>query len=400
LDSNDSVHQKLPLEARFKVMGEQYSFFPATRIILTEDGTRIVPNLTRQKHHEPGSELTVNLTTACNLRCKYCYQEQYDNRSLSLQHVQRALKQFSEVTILPLVSIHFFGGEPLLEFPLMKEIISLCKCKYPGLTFSVVTNGTLLDKDIATFFKTNGINVIVSWDGYGGYRVDSKGRDSSKQVLTNILEAAPILKDKLWVRFTVTPDVKDLVGPICDLSKAQIRQIIVKDVSYEGNNIVRAEIKRQKELYRDLAVYYLKEHQQGRSFLLCARGVGFSTILDDLSITNHRKLGCQGGISKITLTADGDYIPCPRYSKIKSITLGSISVGLKEKYYKPFQAKCCPPACETCFAKPICGGPCHPDSDHKPPDCDICKLIRYRTSLAVWLKHQMLENKLLHLNLT
>ncbi|KKL70365.1 hypothetical protein LCGC14_2105640 [marine sediment metagenome] len=370
-------------------MGNIFSFFPDTRVSVSDDGTRIAPNVDRPRHHEPGCVLTINLTTACNLQCKYCYQEHLDRRTLSLQDVQRALKQVSTAACLPLVGIQFFGGEPLLELGLFKEIVSLCECEYPELSFSVVTNGTLLDRDTATFFRMHGISVITSWDGYGRYRVDRSGSDSSMRVLTNILQAAPILGDNLWVRFTVTPDVKDLVAPIRDLSETHIGQFIIKDVSWGGSDMVRTDLRRSKELYRHLAIYYLGEHRRNRDLLLCARGVGFSTILDDLASRKPRQMGCQGGISKLTLTADGEYIPCPRYGGANSNTFGSLSVGLTTEYYQPFRARCCPSACEACFAKPVCGGPCHPDLDHKPPDCSACELVRYRTILAIWLRHQM-----------
>lgn len=390
MNEDQTTREQQFSEKRLEIMGNIFRFFPDTRVSVATDGTKIAPNMDRPKHHEPSCVLTLNLTTVCNLQCKYCYQKRLGRRSLSLRDVQRALKQVATASNLPLLSIQFFGGEPLLELGLLKEIVSLCECEYPEISFSVVTNGTLLDSDTATFFKMHGIGVVISWDGYGQYRVDKSGSDSSKRVLTNILQTAPILEDNLWIRFTVTPDIKDLVTPMHYLSESHIKQFIIKDISWAGSDILCADLSRSKELYKRLAIYYLEKNQQKKRFLLCARGVGFSTILDDLNSKQPRELGCQGGISKITLTADGKYIPCSRYDTTNNCnTFGSLSVGLTKDYSQPFHARCHPSECAGCFAKTVCGGPCHPDINHKPPDCNACELIRYRTSLAIWLRHQM-----------
>jgi len=66
--------------------------------------------------------------------------------------------------------IRFFGGEPLLKFPLIKEIVFYAKNKAylaeKRLSFDITTNGTLINNDLIDYIKANpGIELIVSLDG-------------------------------------------------------------------------------------------------------------------------------------------------------------------------------------------------------------------------------------------
>ena len=107
-------------------------------------------------------QLTFEITDACNLRCEYCgygksYSD-YDERKSTRLSPQRAkvlldyLRSLwgSELNIShnQNVYISFYGGEPLMNIPFIKEIISYVEeFDYPSrsFTFDMVTNGILLD---------------------------------------------------------------------------------------------------------------------------------------------------------------------------------------------------------------------------------------------------------------
>ena len=107
-------------------------------------------------------QLTFEITDACNLRCEYCgygkFYSDYDERKSTWLSPQRAkvlldyLRSLwgSELNIShnQNVYISFYGGEPLMNVPFIKEIVSYVEeFDYPSrsFTFDMVTNGILLD---------------------------------------------------------------------------------------------------------------------------------------------------------------------------------------------------------------------------------------------------------------
>ena len=107
-------------------------------------------------------QLTFEITDACNLKCEYCgygkFYSDYDERKstrLSPQRAKVLLDYLSSLWRSELnvshnqnVYISFYGGEPLMNVPFIKEIISYVEeFDYPSrsFTFDMVTNGILLD---------------------------------------------------------------------------------------------------------------------------------------------------------------------------------------------------------------------------------------------------------------
>src|SRR5947209_3799624 len=67
------------------------------------------------------------------------------------------------------VTISFFGGEPMLEFPLMVQMVRVARRlawrRRNPLRFSITTNGTILAEKHLRFLYTYDFDVAVSVDG-------------------------------------------------------------------------------------------------------------------------------------------------------------------------------------------------------------------------------------------
>ena len=372
------------------VMGERLFFDPVTRTSWKEDGIRVKPQdagtRTKSSH---GVTLTLNLTSQCNLRCTYCY-EKLSGKPVVLEAetARVALDEVPAAATMPLEAVHFFGGEPLLEFGLMRQIIHVCRTKHPDVSFVVSTNGTLLDKETATALKKENVRVIVSWDGAGSHRRHFDGTDSSEQVFDNLRHAAPILGGNLWVRMTITPEMTDLVGAIQKVVASGCRSFLLKDVSPGESGLVWRNQQSRRDLWDRLAEFYLSSQLTGSRIWIYGRGVGFTTMLTDLEVAQPRTHGCDCGITRLTVTADGKYIPCSRYG-LREHTIGSVGKGLERGFSSRYCLASSPISCGGCFAKPICGGPCHAAAEQVPPECSFCAVTRHRVALAIWIRHSL-----------
>jgi len=111
--------------------------------------------------------LEVILTAGCNLRCTYCYQNDKKPRSMAWETLRGAL-DLVVGSENPRVEVLFLGGEPLLEFPLIRRAVEHVRAtRAPGKTvsFSIVTNGTLLGRGEAEFLAAHDFETHLSFDG-------------------------------------------------------------------------------------------------------------------------------------------------------------------------------------------------------------------------------------------
>jgi radical SAM protein with 4Fe4S-binding SPASM domain len=107
----------------------------------------------------------VVLTTACNLNCAYCFQNERTDRSMSWGVLRSALDLLLHSTH-PNPELTFYGGEPLLELPLITRAVEYLDAQRgSNIKLSVFTNGTRLDRATVRFLVRHGVETQISFDG-------------------------------------------------------------------------------------------------------------------------------------------------------------------------------------------------------------------------------------------
>jgi uncharacterized protein len=105
------------------------------------------------------------ITHNCNLRCKYCYAGKKSPKTMSLETAKKSLKYLHDNSNGKCI-VTFFGGEPLIDFELLKKIVNYSQEKYgEKIKFRLSTNGTLLTKKIISYLKSHQIYFVLSIDG-------------------------------------------------------------------------------------------------------------------------------------------------------------------------------------------------------------------------------------------
>lgn len=168
----------------------------------TFDGSSIQAALEQAGFME---QIVLNVTENCNLRCKYCFlSETYDhtrNRTSKIMEETVAFQAldyfFSKMRIIAeynpgkMCAITFYGGEPLLNFSLVKKCIEYTKknCPVPFI-FNLTTNGLLLKDEIAEYLAEQGVYIAVSLDGtkenHDRNRLDSHHSGSYDTIYQNL----------------------------------------------------------------------------------------------------------------------------------------------------------------------------------------------------------------------
>ncbi|MBS3060273.1 MAG: radical SAM protein [DPANN group archaeon] len=118
-----------------------------------------------EKKRTSGSLLVVfHMTQNCNYKCVYCYAGAGKGASLDIKNALQMVDVLGTQTKFKKSEIEFHGGEPLLEFEKIKQVIEYAK-KYDNIKFSMQTNGSLLDMEKLEYLTQNKVGIGVSIDG-------------------------------------------------------------------------------------------------------------------------------------------------------------------------------------------------------------------------------------------
>lgn len=142
--------------------------------------------------------ITIIITSECNLKCKYCINDSgkdlrktEEKNWTDTNELLDSLKRISEIRNIGF--INFYGGEPMLQFDKIKEIVNNKKIFSPDSTvkFAMTINGykSIRTEDLK-FIKDNKMIINISLDGPEKindiYRISKDGKSTSRKVLENI----------------------------------------------------------------------------------------------------------------------------------------------------------------------------------------------------------------------
>lgn len=165
--------------------------------------------INRQNFKKEVAKLTLVLTSDCNLRCKYCYAssgevKKYMTKEFALRAIDEVIKSKTKKII-----VSFFGGEPTLCFPLIKEIAEFIKKKNIKYEFHLSTNGVEVKNKMLNYFINNKFIMGLSIDGLpfiqNRLRVFPDGKPTAHLVENTIKRLV-----KKNAHFTVRPTITNL----------------------------------------------------------------------------------------------------------------------------------------------------------------------------------------------
>ncbi len=329
--------------------------------------------------------LTVFTTNQCNLNCSYCFEKvnQID-KSLKLDiktfkdGIHFFLSNFMHSSI---INIGFFGGEPLLNFPFVKEAVDFLeeverndKCQF---TYSITTNGTLLNsKEIVDFLVSNNFSVTVSIDGnqkeHDKNRVFLNGAGSYQKIIQNVKELSKYVE--ITARATITSPDTDFVALYKDLHNTGVKEIIIDFVSTKDKD-VKKDLSALSENLKIFADYFIESIRQKKII----RIKNFTETLSSIhygSRNGPKYFPCEAGISYYALNPNGDIYPCHRFNGIQEYRYGNIYGNFIHDRRNAFLSNHIVfvrdgGKCEGCWAKYLCGGTCYNTSYYSEGDSQL-----------------------------
>lgn len=129
------------------------------------------------------------------MACSYCYEKDIDNReTIKDEEIELIINHiFMDINNSKIknVDIEFTGGEPLLYFNVIKLIVeSLKQKKCVNFSFSLITNGLLINETMLNFFEKHSFNIQISLDGYSKdhdlLRVSKTGSPTFNKIMKKV----------------------------------------------------------------------------------------------------------------------------------------------------------------------------------------------------------------------
>lgn len=320
----------------------------------------------------PITSVVLEIANDCNLNCIYCYGQggSYGRKRelMSFEVAQKAIDFLVDNSgDSNELLVTFFGGEPLINFSVVKEVLYYCKKIEKKVNkkflFSMTTNGTILNDEIYNFIKDNHVSVMVSIDGDRGiqnkHRCYCNGRGSFDDVKLNIPRFKEALGGHLTARATIcSTDIRfnKIRNDLFKLGFTNVHTSLV-DIDEDSPLFLGGDFSPLIiEQYRVLADKYVEGIIAGN----VVRNDLITSKLSDLYYKRGRIRGCSAGNNNIAVGTDGNIYPCHRFMGMVQGVIGHLHTGinreLQRKYHEATVHK--KEECKNCWARYLCGGTC------------------------------------------
>lgn len=356
--------------------------------------------------------MCLHIAHDCNLRCKYCFADTgsfHHGRSMMSGEVGKKAIDFviNNSGSRKNIEIDYFGGEPLMNFEVVKEITEYAKeqgAKHgKNFRFTITTNGILLDESKKKYINENMSNIVLSIDGTkevnDKVRVRVDGSGCYDTIVPKFIDVANSRdQDNYYVRGTFTAYNLDFAKDVLHLADLGFEQTSVEPVvaPYEEEYALREEhLPVIYDEYEKLAKEYVNRRKNGKPFNF----FHFMIDLEQGPCVIKRLSGCGSGHEYVAVTPDGDIYPCHQFVGNEDFKMGSVMDGSFDENIKQVFQKSnvyTKDECKNCFAKFYCSGGCPANAynfnkDINKPYKLACDMERKRVECAIAIAAALAE---------
>lgn len=329
-------------------------------------------------------EVMLMVTESCNLSCRYCYETNKTKKNMSLETAQKIIdRELADVKgTNKKIVIQFFGGEPMLEFDLIKNIYSYIhnlNAENYEYCFTV-TNGTIFNLEMKDWMNKHKQDFICGLSLDGTREIHNYNRSNSYDLIDFdfFLNTWPEQK----VKMTVSPEMLGHLsegvihchelgfGVLCNLADGM-------DWEPESSEILKSQLSK-------LIKYYIENPEKDLCTML-------KMPLLHVGVSDRKIFPkwCGAGDHIHAYDVDGNLFPCQLFMNIsgKNLQVPPINATysaevLPEKCRKCVVFGCCP----TCMGTNVvrnCDAFYHTDVE-----CKNIKIQFLATSYIMYEKYK------------
>lgn len=321
-----------------------------------------------------------HLSENCNLKCLHCYQECHKPIQLKYEQLLSIYNQFKRLLSKLNMKghINITGGEPLCN-PHFFKILDLIKKDNDLISFSILSNGTLITKEIAKKLKSyNPYYVQVSLEGGKQTNDYIRGKGTYKKIAEGIknLRNEDIFTS---ISFTATNlNYKEFPKVVKYARKLNVNNVwsdryIPLGDSEDKNLALNFEQTREYLHIMDSERRRLKNKKNNITTISMYRALQFQ-------MTGDYAYRCTAGDTLLTVMENGDLVPCRRMPIVIGNLLEEDMYDLYESHeiLEKLRTQTIPDDCKKCEHSQLCSGglkcltyAIYKDLNHKDIGCNL-----------------------------
>lgn len=370
-----------------------------------DDEKALLDNIRKKAGGFNIKNLVLLVSNNCNFRCSYCQIEENMKAGQMVNMTKKtaagALDLFKKNT-LPQTkkTVTITGGEPLLNMKVVEYVIGRIRKEFSNTRIVIFTNGSLLNGDMARYFKENDVLMLVSLDGpkkmHDAVRRDKRGQGTFEAAFNGY---------KMLREAGCSVGISAVGGRhnIKELDKTLAFFTSLKPPSI-GFNFSHYLIDKDNPTEIPIAEFgriLIKFYEEARMARIFVENI--SRPISAFS-TNAPKINeCQAQGHGFTVDARGKVGPCKSLvvADVFSEDLGSMGRIEDNGMFREWSMRSpvIERGCRECPAITICGGGCAYDSyiankgDFKKIDKRICEYERNVLEYLIWDLFKKIEDK-------
>ena len=307
------------------------------------------------------SFMLLQVTKQCNFKCRYCafagdtnLERNHSNQQMSWTTAKKAIDfLFQNSKLSRKITIGFYGGEPLLNYDIIKKVVIYADRLFEGrnITYVMTTNLSILTEDMIDVFNTHDFRIAVSLDGPEklhdkNRRFLGNGKGTYKVVINNLMKLKEKLKEynnKISINAVTDPE-EDFYNYIAYFHDEKL--ISDLDINYERIDTSRLKYdlieNPQYKIEYDIAKLrnYLK--------IICNQKVNMKksdNVVSEIASSyyyfmlkrrlnkkEHHRGPCVPGVRKLFVSTEGKFLPCEKVSEESlNMIIGNINTGFDYK---------------------------------------------------------------------
>lgn len=270
--------------------------------------------------------INVWLTYECNYVCTYCYERDITTSSHMNEYTASKFVEFVKTYYdrTAELCVNFHGGEPLLNYGVLKYIIEELKKTNPNIIFGLTTNGSLLDEESIVFLSENcTYNLSISIDGLeNSHHLNRKSKNGVNEYDKIMLNAIKLKHNSksLRIRMTINKMTIDKIYENIKYLYDKGFDLIAPALDFTESKWSEDEYQLIKDQFEKVKIYE-KE--------ICINdGIYWANpIFKELS-------KCHVGDSYFNIAPDGTFYPCTFVCGEKELRIGSLDIGFDQNKIK------------------------------------------------------------------
>ena len=339
------------------------------------------------------------ITNKCNLNCVYCQAHSKSsllNSSMSKETGRKAI-EFALQSPNKSLTFEFQGGEPLLNFDVVKDMILYSREINDGknIEYTIVTNLLHMTEDKLDFLVENGVHICTSLDGpaivHDYNRPFGDGTQSHYKVVSKIIE----LKNKgINVNAIQTTTKHSLKFPKeiidqymdLDINNIFLRPLTPLGMAEEYWDNVGYSAEEFMEFYREAFKYIMEINMKGIYFSELHASYFLKKILHNYS-DNYMELRspCGAGIGQMSYYHDGSVYTCDEGRMLSEMGDNSFLLGnvYENSFNNVVSSPVCAAVCKASIVEtlPKCSGCVY------QPYCGVCPVVNYAATNSLYDKN-------------